>query len=126
MQKDLVTILPSSTVFDAAVEMKEYHVGSVLVVERRVGRLYVLILNANSSEIRHALATTRLLAKQIVSTGNQMILSQKLGVIALAITPSAQYATTAHTSFLEIGCQAGKISPARIKTTNISAIRRNA
>ncbi len=33
MQKDLVTILPSSTLFDAAVKMKEYHVGSVLVVE---------------------------------------------------------------------------------------------
>ncbi len=33
MQKDLVTILPSSTVFDAAVKMKEYHVGSVLIVE---------------------------------------------------------------------------------------------
>ena len=33
MQKDLVTILPTSTVFDAAVKMKEYHVGSVLVVE---------------------------------------------------------------------------------------------
>ncbi len=33
MQKDLVTLLPSSTVFDAAVKMKEHHVGSVLVVE---------------------------------------------------------------------------------------------
>ncbi len=33
MQKDLVTILPSSTVFDAAVKMKEYHVGSILIVE---------------------------------------------------------------------------------------------
>ncbi len=33
MQKELVTILPSSTVFDAAVKMKENHVGSVLVVE---------------------------------------------------------------------------------------------
>jgi CBS domain-containing protein len=33
MQKDLVTLLPSSTVFDAAVKMKEYHVGSVLIVE---------------------------------------------------------------------------------------------
>jgi CBS domain-containing protein len=33
MQKDLITILPSSTVYDAAVKMKEFHVGSVLVVE---------------------------------------------------------------------------------------------
>jgi len=33
MQKDLITILPSSTLYDAAVKMKEYHVGSVLVVE---------------------------------------------------------------------------------------------
>ena len=33
MQKDLVTILPASTVFDAAVKMKKYNVGSVLVVE---------------------------------------------------------------------------------------------
>ncbi len=33
MQKDLITILPSSTMFDAAVKMKEHHVGSVLVVE---------------------------------------------------------------------------------------------
>ncbi|HYA87714.1 MAG TPA: CBS domain-containing protein [Nitrospirota bacterium] len=33
MQKDLVTIQPSATVFDAAVKMKEHHVGSVLVVE---------------------------------------------------------------------------------------------
>ena len=33
MQKDLVTILPTSTVLDAVVKMKEYHVGSVLVVE---------------------------------------------------------------------------------------------
>ncbi len=33
MQKDLVIILPSSTVFDAALKMKEYHVGSVLIVE---------------------------------------------------------------------------------------------
>ncbi len=33
MQKDLITILPSSTVYDAAVKMKEKHVGSVLVVE---------------------------------------------------------------------------------------------
>jgi len=33
MQKDLITILPSATMFDAAVKMKEYHVGSVLVVE---------------------------------------------------------------------------------------------
>lgn len=39
---------------------------------------------------QRALATTRLLTKQIVNTGNQMILSQKLGVAALAIIPSAQ------------------------------------
>jgi CBS domain-containing protein len=33
MQKDLITILPSSTVFDAVVKMREYHVGSVLIVD---------------------------------------------------------------------------------------------
>jgi len=33
MQKDLVTIQPSATVFDAAVKMKEHQVGSVLIVE---------------------------------------------------------------------------------------------
>ncbi len=33
MQKDLVTLLPSSTIFEAAVKMKEYHVGSILIVE---------------------------------------------------------------------------------------------
>lgn len=33
MQKDLITVLPSSTLHDAAVKMKEYHVGSVLVVD---------------------------------------------------------------------------------------------
>ncbi len=33
MQKDLVTVLPSSSMFDAAVKMKDHHVGSVLVVE---------------------------------------------------------------------------------------------
>ncbi len=33
MQKNLVTLLPSSTVFDAAVKMKEFHVGSVLIAE---------------------------------------------------------------------------------------------
>lgn len=32
MQKDLVTVLPTSIVFDAAVKMNEYHVGSVLIV----------------------------------------------------------------------------------------------
>ena len=33
MQKELVTIQPSSTMFDAAVKMKKYNVGSILVVE---------------------------------------------------------------------------------------------
>lgn len=33
MQRNLVVVLPSSTMFDAAVKMKEHHVGSVLVVE---------------------------------------------------------------------------------------------
>ncbi len=33
MQKELVTCLPSATVHDAAAKMKEYNVGSVLIVE---------------------------------------------------------------------------------------------
>ncbi len=33
MQRDLITILPSSTVYDAAVKMKEHRVGSILVVD---------------------------------------------------------------------------------------------
>lgn len=33
MQKELVTVLPSSSVHEAALKMKEYGVGSVLVVE---------------------------------------------------------------------------------------------
>ncbi len=33
MQKDVITVLPSSTVHDAAVQMKEHHIGSVLIVE---------------------------------------------------------------------------------------------
>ncbi len=33
MQKDVVTVPPSSTVHDAAVQMKEHHIGSVLIVE---------------------------------------------------------------------------------------------
>ncbi len=33
MQKDPVTLLPTSTMFDAAVKMKENHVGSVLVAD---------------------------------------------------------------------------------------------
>lgn len=72
------------------------------------------------------LATMMLLTKQIVSTGTQIILSQKLGVIALAIIPTPQYATTTHMSFLEIGCHAGKTSPTRINVVIIKAKRRNA
>ncbi|MGE5894041.1 MAG: cyclic nucleotide-binding/CBS domain-containing protein [bacterium] len=33
MRKELVTVLPSSSVYDSAVKMKEYGVGSILVVE---------------------------------------------------------------------------------------------
>ncbi len=33
MQKDVITVLPSSTVFEAAVMMKEHHIGTVLIVE---------------------------------------------------------------------------------------------
>lgn len=33
MQKDLVTVLPSSTLFEAALKMKEHCIGSVLVCE---------------------------------------------------------------------------------------------
>lgn len=64
--------------------------------------------------------------RRSIVIGNQTIRSQALGVSALATTPSTQYATTTHTSFLETGCQAGMTSPARTKTTIPSARRRNA
>ena len=55
-------------------------------------------------------------ASNINVTGSQMTLSQTLGVIPLAITPSAQYATTTQMSFLIAGCHADLTSPARSKT----------
>ncbi|MCL5022605.1 MAG: CBS domain-containing protein [Nitrospirae bacterium] len=33
MRKELVTVLPSSTVYEAALKMKEHRIGSILVVE---------------------------------------------------------------------------------------------
>ena len=63
-----------------------------------------------------ARATTKLLANIPSVTGTQRMRSHRLGVIALAITPSAQYATTNHTSFRARFSRAGRMSRARVST----------
>jgi hypothetical protein len=46
-----------------------------------------------------------LVAKSAIVTGSQTIRSHALGVIALATTPTAQYATTTQMSFRDKRCQ---------------------
>ncbi len=90
MQRDLITILPSSTVFDAAVKMKEYHIGSVLVVDESWNLKGIL----TDRDIVMAVATDsrdpRWISVNDVMTANPMTVSSDANVdSALSIMNSA-------------------------------------